>query len=96
MACGHRPYCHFRHSKPGLKASKSKISPHKHNTEKERHAVIKTKTPSPEGSDKHKVQAAVTVTAPEDKTKMTQQPKILQVTAMKKNTQHQQPQLQLQ
>ncbi|XP_015779913.1 PREDICTED: uncharacterized protein LOC107357784 [Acropora digitifera] len=28
----HRPYCHFRHCKPGVKTSKSKPSPHKNKT----------------------------------------------------------------
>ncbi|KAL9950803.1 hypothetical protein ACROYT_G043365 [Oculina patagonica] len=68
----HRPYCHFRHSKPGLKASKSKISPHKHKTELEQHTVNKTKTSSTEGSVEDNLPAAVKITKPDDKTKKSQ------------------------
>ena len=51
----------------GLKASKSKISPHKHNTEQERYTVNKTKTSSPEGSVGENLQAKVKITTPDDK-----------------------------
>ena len=51
----------------GPRSSKSKISPHKHNTEQERHTVNKTKSSNEEGSVTKNSQTTVKTTSPEDK-----------------------------
>lgn len=57
----------FSKIQTGLKNSKSRISPHKNNTEQESHS-IKTKTPSPDGSNTDKQQVEVAVGTPPEET----------------------------
>ena len=63
-----KKFIFFNFTQIGLKTSKSKISPHKHNSGHERQTVNKIKTSSPEGSAADKLQDAEELSTPEDKT----------------------------